>query len=141
MPKGTIYLDELKIGDSASLTKVLSADVVAAFAEVSEDRNPIHIDEEAGKASIFKQPIAHGMLGASLFSALLGEHLPGHGTVYLGQSLKFLKPVPVGAEVTATVTVKDIIADKKRVTMTCEATIGETPVIAGEATILAPTRG
>lgn len=136
---GTIYLEDMTVGMSRSLTKILSADVVAAFAEVSEDRNPIHLDEAAGKASVFKERIAHGMLGASLFSALLGEHLPGHGTIYLGQNLKFLAPVPVGASVTATVTVKEI-KDRKRVVMTCEAHVGDTLVIAGEATVLAPSR-
>ena len=136
---GTVHLEDLTVGMSRSLTKTLSQDVVAAFADVSEDRNPIHLDEAAGKASVFKQNIAHGMLGASLFSALLGEHLPGHGTIYLGQTLKFLAPVPVGAKVTATVTVKEI-KERKRVVLTCEAHVGDTVVISGEATVLAPSK-
>lgn len=136
---GTVYLEDMTVGMSRSISKTLSPEVVAAFAEVSEDRNPIHLDEAAGKASVFKQNIAHGMLGASLFSALLGEHLPGHGTIYLGQSLKFLAPVPVGSDVKATVTVKEI-KDRKRVVLTCEAHVGETVVIAGEATVLAPSK-
>ncbi|MEM8554615.1 MAG: MaoC family dehydratase [Pseudomonadota bacterium] len=141
MTVGTVYLEDLKVGDSRSITKAMTQEVVNAFAEVSEDRNPIHIDPEAGAASIFKAPIAHGMLSASLFSALLGERLPGHGSIYLGQSLKFLAPVMIGDEVTATVTVKEIIAEKKRVILTCEAAVGDKAVISGEATILAPSRG
>ncbi|PWR01869.1 (R)-hydratase [Meridianimarinicoccus roseus] len=138
---GTVFLEDLEVGMSRSLTKVIDDTTVRAFAEVSEDRNPIHLDDMAGAASIFGQRIAHGMLVGSLFSALLGERLPGHGTIYLGQNLKFLAPVPLGAEVTATVTVAEIIAEKKRVSFQCEARIGEKIVVRGDATVLAPTRG
>jgi 3-hydroxybutyryl-CoA dehydratase len=138
---GTVYLEDLVVGQSRSLTKVIDDATVHAFAEISEDRNPIHLDDAAGAASIFKQRIAHGMLVGSLFSALLGERLPGHGTIYLGQSLRFLAPVPLGSEVTATVTVAEIFAEKKRVTLECEARIGDTLVVVGEATVLAPVRG
>lgn len=140
MSIGSVYLDELEIGDNRSLTKVMDADLVAQFAEVSEDRNPIHLDAEVGAASKFGECIAHGMLCASLFSALLGERLPGHGTIYMGQTLKFIAPVKVGTEVTATVTVKEIIAEKKRVIMECEAKVGDKPVIVGEATVRPPIR-
>lgn len=140
MAVGTVYLEDLKIGDSESLTKTITADLVEKFADVSEDRNPIHLDAEAGRASRFGQCIAHGMLSACLFSALLGEHLPGHGTIYLGQSLKFLAPVLIGETVTATVTVKEILAEKKRVLLTCEATVDGKTVITGEATVIAPSR-
>lgn len=138
---GTIHLEDLAVGMSRSLTKVIDQDTVRAFADVSEDRNPIHLDEAAGAASIFGERIAHGMLVGALFSALLGERLPGHGTIYLGQNLKFLAPVPVGAEVTATVTVSDIQIAKKRVTLECEARVGDKLVVKGEATVLAPARG
>jgi len=138
---GTVYLEDLVVGQSRSLTKRIDDDVVRAFAEVSEDRNPIHLDEAAGAASMFQQRIAHGMLVGSLFSALLGERLPGHGTIYLGQNLRFLAPVPLGADVTASVTVAEINAEKKRVTLECEARIGDTLVVKGEATVLAPVRG
>ncbi|WP_172331552.1 MaoC family dehydratase [Mangrovicoccus sp. HB161399] len=138
---GTVYLEDLKVGDSRSLTKTITPDLVQKFADVSEDRNPIHLDEAAGKASMFGQRIAHGMLSASLFSALLGERLPGHGTIYLGQTLKFLAPVRIGEEVTASVTVKEIVPEKKRVILACEAVAGGQKVITGEATVLAPSRG
>ena len=138
---GTVFLEDLEIGMTRSITKVIDLETVRGFAEVSEDRNPIHLDEAAGAASIFGQRIAHGMLVASLFSALLATRLPGHGTIYLGQSLKFVAPVPIGSEVTATVTVSEIIAAKKRVILACEARIGDKLVITGDATVLAPTRG
>lgn len=140
MSVGSVYLDELKIGDTRSITKVMDASLVGKFADISEDRNPIHLDEETAAETKFGGCIAHGMLCASLFSALLGERLPGHGTIYMGQTLKFLAPVMVGAELTATVTVKEIIAEKKRVIMTCEAKVGDKLVISGEATVRPPIR-
>ncbi|MCV6596907.1 MAG: MaoC family dehydratase [Mangrovicoccus sp.] len=141
MSVGTVYLEDLEIGMSRSITKIITLDMIEKFADVSEDRNPIHLDEAAGKASIFGERIAHGMLCASLFSALLGERLPGHGTIYMGQNLKFLAPVKIGQEVTASVTVNDILAERKRVTLTCEATVNDKLVITGEATVMAPSKG
>lgn len=138
---GTVFLEDLEPGMSRSLTKVIGPREVEMFAEVSGDFNPIHMCEEAGKASIFKAPIAHGMLSASLFSAIIGERLPGHGTVYLGQNLRFRAPVKVGEEVTATVSVASVNREKKRVELSCEARVGDTLVITGDATVLAPSRG
>lgn len=138
---GTIYIEDLEVGMSRSLTKVFGPEEVRAFSEVSEDRNPIHLDEQAGKDSMFGQCIVHGMLVGSLFSALLGERIPGHGTIYLGQNLKFRAPVMVGDEVTATVTVREINAEKKRVAFDCEVVAGEKTVVLGDAMVLAPSRG
>jgi 3-hydroxybutyryl-CoA dehydratase len=137
---GTIYLEDMDIGTTRSITKTIGDKEINMFAEVSEDRNPIHLDEAAGAASIFKTRVAHGMLSASLFSALLGERLPGHGTVYLAQNLKFTAPVRLGDEVTATVTVTEIIAAKRRVSLECIARVGDTVVIKGDAVVLAPSR-
>lgn len=141
MSVGTVFLEDIHIGMSRSITKAITFEMIERFAEVSEDHNPIHLDEEAGKASIFGDRIAHGMLSASLFSALLGERLPGHGTIYLSQSLRFMGPVKIGDEVTATVTVSDMLPERKRVTLTCEAKVREKLVITGEAMVLAPSRG
>ncbi|MEM8958796.1 MAG: MaoC family dehydratase [Pseudomonadota bacterium] len=140
MSVGTIYLEDLHIGMSRSITKAITFDMIEKFGDVSEDRNPIHFDEEAGKASIFGDRVAHGMLSASLFSALLGERLPGHGTIYVSQTLRFMGPVKIGDEVTATVTVSDMMPERKRVTLTCEAKVDEKLVITGEAMVLAPSR-
>ena len=141
MSVGTVFIEDIKPGMQRTLTKVIDMAAVERFAEVSEDRNPIHLDEEVGNASKFKGRIAHGMLSASLFSALLGERLPGHGTVYLGQTLKFIKPVMVGDEVVASVTVSEVFPERKRVVLTCEAKVGDKLVITGEATVVAPSRG
>lgn len=137
---GTVPLEDLKVGMSATLTKTIDAGTVRDFAKVSEDRNPIHIDEDAGRESMFGQTIAHGMLVGSLFSALLGERLPGHGTIYLGQTLRFQAPVPVGATVEATVFVSEIAVERKRVTLTCEAKVDGKLVVTGDATVMAPSR-
>jgi len=98
-------------------------------------------DDAAAAASIFGTRVAHGMLSASLFSAVIGERLPGHGTIYLGQNLKFTAPVKIGDAVTATVTVAEINAAKRRVSLDCVATVGDTVVIKGDALVLAPSRG
>jgi 3-hydroxybutyryl-CoA dehydratase len=138
---GTIYLEDMEIGLSRSIAKVMGDVEIESFAKTSEDRNPIHLNDEAGKASIFKSRVVHGMLSASLFSALLGEYLPGHGAIYLSQTLQFTKPVYPGDKVVASVTVININNNKKQVTLKCEAKVGAKLVIKGEAVALAPSRG
>ena len=138
---GTIYLEDMEIGLSRSIAKVMGDVEIESFAKTSEDRNPIHLNDEAGKASIFKSRVVHGMLSASLFSALLGEYLPGHGAIYLSQTLQFTKPVYPGDKVVASVTVININNNKKQVTLKCEAKVGDELVIKGEAVALAPSRG
>ncbi|OSP54163.1 MaoC family dehydratase [Pseudoruegeria sp. SK021] len=136
----TVFLEDMAIGMERSLSKCFGFDDVLKFADVSEDHNPIHLCEQAGAASIFKERIVHGMLCGSLFSALLGEHLPGQGTIYLGQTLNFHAPVRLDDTVTAKVTVQSMQVDRRRVTLRCEAWVGETLVTSGEATVLAPSR-
>ena len=131
----------MEIGLSRSIAKVMGDVEIESFAKTSEDRNPIHLNDEAGKASIFKSRVVHGMLSASLFSALLGEYLPGHGAIYLSQTLRFTKPVYPGDKVVASVTVININNNKKQVTLKCEAKVGDKLVIKGEAVALAPSRG
>jgi len=138
---GTIYLEDMEIGLSRSIAKVMGDVEIESFAKTSEDRNPIHLNDEAGKASIFKSRVVHGMLSASLFSALLGEYLPCHGAIYLSQTLQFTKPVYPGDKVVASVTVININNNKKQVTLKCEAKVGDKLVIKGEAVALAPSRG
>lgn len=138
---GTIYLEDMEIGLSRSIAKVMGDVEIESFAKTSEDRNPIHLNDEAGKASIFKSRVVHGMLSASLFSALLGEYLPGHGAIYLSQTLQFTKPVYPGDKVVASVTVININNNKKQVTLKCEAKVGDKLVIKGEAVALSPSRG
>lgn len=138
---GTIYIEDMELGLSRSISKVIGNAEIESFSDISEDRNPIHLSEDAGNASIFKSRVAHGMLSASLFSALLGEYLPGHGAIYLSQSLQFTRPVYPGDEVTASVTVINIDNVKNRITLKCEAKVGDKLVIKGEALALAPSRG
>ncbi len=132
-------IQEMKIGDNASMTKTVSETDVYLFAGITGDLNPAHTDEVSASQTMFKSRIAHGMLGAGFISAVLGMRLPGPGTIYLGQTLSFKKPVRIGDTVTATATVKEMNVEKNRVIM--ETTVcnqnGEV-VIAGEATVMPP---
>ena len=134
-------IGEMKVGDKASVTRAFTEQDVADYARVSGDHNPAHMDEEYAKTTMFKTRIVHGMLVGSLFSALLGTELPGVGSIYTGQTLKFTKPVHVNEEITASVTVKELITEKNRVILECLAVNpqGE-PVIMGEATIMPPKK-
>ena len=98
-------IQEMKIGDHASVTKTVSETDVYLFAGITGDLNPAHTNEVAASKTMFKTRIAHGMLGAGFISAVLGMYLPGPGTIYMGQELKFTKPVHIGDTVTATATV------------------------------------
>jgi len=139
-PKGTIVIEDLYIGMARSLTKVVTDRDIALFAEVSTDRNPVHMDDAYARDTIFHGRIAHGMLTAGLISAVIGEQLPGHGSVYLGQTLKFMAPVRPGDLVHAEVEVTDIDHRKRRVTLTTRCRVGDTVVLKGEASVLAPSR-
>lgn len=139
-PRGTICIEDIEIGMIRSLTKEVTDRDIALFAEVSTDRNPVHLDEDYAQATIFGGRIAHGMLTAGLVSAVIGEQLPGHGTVYLGQSMRFLGPVRPGDHVTAEVEVTAIDHGKRRVTMETRAHVAGRKVLTGEALVLAPSR-
>ncbi len=138
-PRGTICIEELEIGMTRHLTKQVTDRDIELFAEVSTDRNPVHLDDDYARDTMFQGRIAHGMLTAGLISAVIGEQLPGHGTVYLGQSLKFLAPVRPGDVVRAEVTVLDIDHAKRRVRLATRCLIDGKPVLSGEATVLAPS--
>lgn len=129
--------EDLKIGMSESVTKTITAKDVEMFAEISLDKNPVHIDEEYAAKSIFKTRIAHGILTSGLISAVLGTKLPGEGSIYLSQELKFMAPVFLGDTITATVEVAELIPEKKRVVMntTCTNQDGKN-VIVGKAILL-----
>jgi len=139
MPRGTIVIEEIEIGMSRHLEKTVTDRDIELFAEVSNDRNPVHLDDDYALDTIFEGRIAHGMLTAGLISAVIGEQLPGHGSVYLGQSLKFLAPVRPGDRVRAEVTVTAIDHARRRVTLDTVCTIAGKPVLRGEAQVLAPS--
>ncbi len=130
---------QMKVGDSASLQRRFTEADVQAFASLTGDHNPAHLDEEYARGTIFKTRIAHGMLVSALFSALLGTRLPGLGTIYTGQTLQFRRPVYLDELITATITVKEVLLEKNRVLFDCQAVNekGET-VLLGEATVLPP---
>ena len=126
-----------KVGDSAEITKTIEQADIQAFADVTGDHNPVHLDEEFAKTTRFRGRIAHGMLTASLISAVLANKLPGEGSVYLGQTLQFVAPVFPGDQVTARVTVKEIREDKPIVKLeTICVNQRDEVVIRGEATVL-----
>ena len=132
-------IQEMKIGDHASVTKTVSETDVYLFAGITGDLNPAHTNEVAASKTMFKTRIAHGMLGAGFISAVLGMYLPGPGTIYMGQELKFTKPFHIGDTVTATATVEEIILEKNRgiLDTTVVNQDGEI-VIQGKATVMPP---
>jgi len=138
-PRGTIVIEDLEIGMTRSLSKEITDRDIELFAEVSTDRNPVHLDDDYARDTIFEGRIAHGMLTAGLVSAVIGEQLPGHGTVYLGQSLKFLAPVRPGDRVTAEVEVIAIDHSRRRVTLDTRCLVDGKAVLKGEALVLAPS--
>ncbi len=135
----TQTIHQLNTGDSAFISRRFSEADVRAFAALTGDENPAHLDEAYASGTMFKTRIVHGMLVSSLFSALLGTRLPGLGTIYTGQTLQFRRPVYLNELITATITVKEILLEKNRVIFECKAVneAGET-VLLGEATVLPP---
>ena len=128
----------IKVGDSASITKSFSDEDVRKFAEISGDKNPVHLDDEYAAQTQFKKRLVHGMLATSLISAILGTELPGEGSIYLGQSISFRAPVFIGDTVTATVTVIKVREDKPIITLeTVCKNQDDVVVIEGEAVLLA----
>lgn len=128
---------ELEIGMKEHITKTITEEVIKGFADVSEDTNPVHFDEEYAKTTIFGKRIAHGMIGAGLISAVLGTKLPGVGSIYLGQELKFKAPVFIGNVVTAFAEIVELNKEKKRVKLVtwCETQDGK-KIVDGYASIL-----
>ncbi len=135
-----LFFEDLTVGQTASFGKTITEADILLFSAVSGDTNPVHLDAEFAATTPFKGRIAHGMLSAGLISAVLGTRLPGPGTIYLGQTLKFRAPVHIGDTVTATVTVATLDPVKKRATLTTVCTVGGKPVIEGEASVMIPSR-
>lgn len=129
----------LTVGQTASLETMVTERDVQLFADITGDRNPVHLDAAAAAASPFGERIAHGMLTASYVSAVLGMKLPGPGTIYLEQNTRFIKPVPLGATVTAEVEVLELFPRRRRVLLAtrCRNQAGEL-VLDGTATVLVP---
>lgn len=135
-----IPFESLAIGQTATIAKTITEADILLFAAISLDTNPVHLNAEAAAASPFKQRIAHGMLSAGLISAILGTKLPGPGTIYLSQSLRFRAPVHIGDTVTATAEVTALDPARRRATLKTTCTVNGKPVIDGEAIVLPPTQ-
>ncbi|HWA81082.1 MAG TPA: MaoC family dehydratase [Acetobacteraceae bacterium] len=133
-------VEDLAVGMTARVAKTITEADIVLYAAVSTDTNPVHLDQEAAERSLFKGRIAHGMLSAGLISAVLGTKLPGPGTIYLSQSLRFRAPVRPGDTVTATVEVTSLDAERKRATLKTTCFVKEKPVIEGEALVQVPGR-
>ena len=139
-PRGTICIEDIEMGMTRYIRKVITERDIEQFAAISTDHNPVHLDDEYARDTIFEGRIAHGMLTAGLVSAVIGEQLPGHGTIYMSQNLKFLAPVRPGDLVHAEVKVVDMVIDKRRVKLDCRCEVNGKNVLVGEAIVLAPSR-
>jgi 3-hydroxybutyryl-CoA dehydratase len=140
IPHDSIAIEDLREGMTASLERTVSSEDVVRFAEVTGDSNPLHFDAEFAATTVFGEPIAHGILSAGYISAVIGTRLPGPGTIYLSQELKFKAPVRIGDTVTARVTVAAIDRARRRVRLETACLVGDKIVLEGEALILVPSR-
>jgi 3-hydroxybutyryl-CoA dehydratase len=136
-----LFLEDLAIGRHAERRRVVSAAEIDAFAAITGDENPVHLDEAFAARTQFGGRIAHGMLTAGFITAVLGNDLPGPGTIYLSQSLRFRRPVRIGDEVVASVEVTEINEARARVSLKTVCTVAGEVVVDGEAVVLAPRRG
>ena len=130
--------DSLQVGDSFSASRVITAADVQGFADVTGDDNPIHLDAEYAKHSRFGEPVAHGVLVLGVVSKVLGRDFPGHGSIAVAMSVKFLRPVPVGSEVTVEVKIAEKIEARKHVRARISAYVNNKMCVGGEAVFIPP---
>lgn len=134
-------IHELSIGDSAQISKKITEADINDFARVTGDFNPVHLDQTYAEKTVFKGKIAHGLLSVGLLSSILGNILPGHGTIYLSQEVKFLAPVRIGDTITARVEVMELVPEKNRVKFKTICTNQDGKVVVdGVAWAMPPTR-
>lgn len=138
----TKTIDQIKVGDSANQEVLIRQNHVETFGHITNDFNPMHFDEDYAKKTQFKKRISHGMYVGSLFSKLFGLDLPGEGSIYISQSLRFRRPVYFGDIVKAEITVTAVDKDRNRVYFECIAyNQNNEKVIVGEAEIMPPVKG
>ena len=135
-----LRLEDLSLGQTTEISHTVTDADIRAFAEVSGDNNPVHLDEAYAAATPFKTRIAHGMLSAGYISAVLGTRLPGPGAIYISQTMNFKRPVRIGDEVITRATVSAIDADRARVTLSTVCEVAGKAVVEGEAVVMAPRR-
>jgi 3-hydroxybutyryl-CoA dehydratase len=136
----TYYFEDLEPGMEASFQKVVTEADIVSFADVSGDRNPVHLDEAYAAGTMFKGRIAHGMLTAGYISAVFGMEMPGPGAIYVSQTLNFKAPVRIGDTVTARVKLVELIAGKRRARFECQCLVAGKAVLEGEAVLMVPAR-
>jgi 3-hydroxybutyryl-CoA dehydratase len=139
-PTRTLYFEDLSIGLTESYEKEVKSSDVVGFAEITGDRNPIHLSEHFAAKTPFGGRIAHGLYTASLISAVIGTRLPGPGAIYMSQTLNFKAPVKIGDVVRASVEVVELVEKGRRVKLICRCRVGDTLVLEGEALVKVPAR-
>jgi 3-hydroxybutyryl-CoA dehydratase len=140
LPFQTLYFENLSIGMTECYAKIVKSSDVVGFAELTGDRNPIHLSEHFAAKTAFKRRIAHGLYTAALISAVIGTRLPGPGAIYISQTLNFRAPVRIGDTVNATVKVIELIPHGHRAKLSCICAVGDTVVLEGEAIVKVPPR-
>ena len=135
-----LYFEDLAVGLSERLVKTISSSDVVGFAEITGDRNPIHLSEHFAARTPFGTRIAHGLYTAGLISAVLGTRLPGPGAVYVSQTLNFRAPVRIGDTVEVQVTVAELTPERRRARLACTCRVGGEVVLDGEALVKVPSR-
>ncbi|MET0569430.1 MAG: MaoC family dehydratase [Hyphomicrobiaceae bacterium] len=140
LTRNTYYFEDLQLGMEASFAKTVTEADIGTFAEVTGDKNPVHLDEAYAAKTIFKTRIAHGMLTAGYLSAVFGMELPGPGAIYVTQTLNFRGPVKIGDKVIAKVRVAELFPAKRRARFDCVCTVDGKPVLEGEAILMIPAR-
>ncbi len=139
-PSRTLYFEDLSVGMSENYSKTVKSSDVIGFAEISGDRNPIHLSEHFAAKTPFGSRIAHGLYTASLISALIGTRLPGPGAIYMSQTLTFRAPVRIGDTVEASVVVSELIAPGHKAKLFCKCSVDGVVVLEGEALVKVPPR-
>jgi 3-hydroxybutyryl-CoA dehydratase len=140
LPLQMLYFEDLSVGMTETLSKVIDSSDVVGFAEVTGDRNPIHLSEHFAAKTPFGTRIAHGLYTASLISAVLGTRLPGPGAVYISQTLNFRAPVKIGDTVDVNVTVVELVPGKYRARLTCTCSVSGDVALDGEAWVKVPSK-
>ena len=139
-PLRMLFFEDLAVGMTERLSKTVASSDVVGFAQLTGDRNPIHLSEHFAAKTSFGKRIAHGLYTASLISAVLGTRLPGPGAIYISQTLNFKAPVKIGDAVVTTVKVAELVPEKKRAKFECVCAVNGKPVLVGEAVLMVPSR-
>jgi 3-hydroxybutyryl-CoA dehydratase len=140
MTRQVYYFEDLELGMEASFARTVTAADILAFAQVTGDWNPVHLDTEYAARTVFREPIAHGMLTAGYISAVFGSEMPGPGAIYVSQTLNFRAPVKIGDQVVAKVRVMELYPAKRRARFDCTCEVDGKTVLEGEAVLMVPPR-